>query len=61
VLRRENFFVLNWLLFNFLRVVIFRPAIGILRRRWEDNNKMDLRGIGCGGIWLRIETSGGLL
>jgi hypothetical protein len=32
--------------------------------RWVDNNKMELREIGCGGmdwmIWLRIGTSGGL-
>jgi len=26
-----------------------RP-MGRLRRRWEDNIKMDLQGVGCGGI-----------
>jgi hypothetical protein len=33
------------------------------RRRWEDNIKMDLQEVGCGGgwIWLRIGTGGGLL
>jgi hypothetical protein len=32
------------------------------RRRWEDNNKLDLREIGWSGlIWLRIGTSEGLL
>jgi len=34
------------------------------RRRREDNNKMDLQEVGCGGawaglIWLRIGTGGG--
>jgi len=34
------------------------------RRRWEDNIKMDLQEVGCGGtdwIWLRIGTGGGHL
>jgi hypothetical protein len=32
------------------------------RRRWEDNIKMDNRGIGWAGfIWLRTGTSGGVL
>jgi hypothetical protein len=35
------------------------------RVRWEDNIKMDVRGVGCGAwsgsIWLRIWTGGGLL
>jgi hypothetical protein len=33
------------------------------RRIWEDNIKMDLQEVGCGGMiglgWLRIETGGG--
>jgi hypothetical protein len=41
-----------------------RP-LGRLRRRWEDDIKMDLNEIGfgvwIGFIWLRTETSGGLL
>jgi hypothetical protein len=40
-----------------------RP-LRIPRRRWVDNNKMDLRKIEmgwCGLMWLRIGTSGGLL
>jgi len=39
-----------------------KRQIGRLRRRWEDNIRMDLNEIvweGC--IWLRIGTSGGLL
>jgi hypothetical protein len=40
-----------------------RP-LGRPRRRWEDNIKVDLQEIGCGGmdwmIWLRIETDSGL-
>jgi hypothetical protein len=41
-----------------------RRLLGRRRRRWVNNNKMDLkrdrmRWIGL--IWLRIETSGGLL
>ena len=39
-----------------------RP-LGRLRRRWEDNIKMDLQEVGCGGVrtgssWLRIGTDG---
>jgi hypothetical protein len=26
-----------------------RRPLGRLRRRWEDNTKMDLREVGCGG------------
>jgi hypothetical protein len=38
-----------------------RP-IGRPRRRWQDNIKMDLKGIGWEGVdRLRIETGGGLL
>jgi hypothetical protein len=37
-------------------------ALGRLRRRWEDNIKMDLQEVGCGvwiGLrWFRIETGG---
>jgi hypothetical protein len=30
------------------------------RHRWEDNIKMDLQEVGCGGMdWFRIETGGG--
>jgi hypothetical protein len=39
--------------------------LGRPRRRWEDNIKMDLQGVGLGtwtgSIWLRIETGGGHL
>jgi hypothetical protein len=34
------------------------------RRRWEDNIKMDLQEVECGGIgssWLRVGTGGGHL
>jgi hypothetical protein len=41
-----------------------RP-LGRPRHRWEDNIKMDLRGVGwgawTGSIWLRIGTGGELL
>jgi hypothetical protein len=41
-----------------------RP-LGRLRRRWEDNIKMDLRKVGCGGAdWIdlaQVGTGGGLL
>jgi hypothetical protein len=41
-----------------------RPPGGPMRR-WEDNIKRDLQGVGCGlwnGLsWLRIETDGGHL
>jgi hypothetical protein len=39
-----------------------RP-LGRPRRRWDDNIKMDLQEMGCGGMagsmWLRIGTAGG--
>jgi hypothetical protein len=42
-----------------------RRPLGRLRRRWEDNIKMDLREVGMGAwtgsAWLRIGTGGGLL
>jgi hypothetical protein len=39
-----------------------RKPLGRPRRRWEDNVKIDLRWGGIDGfIWLRIETSGGLM
>jgi hypothetical protein len=39
-----------------------RP-LGRPRHRWEDNIKMDLEEVGWGHglVWLRIQTSGGLL
>jgi hypothetical protein len=39
-----------------------RP-LGRLRRRWEDNNRMELQEVGVwtGLGWLRIETGGGHL
>jgi hypothetical protein len=38
-----------------------RP-LGRARRRWEDNIKMAIQEVGCGGLtWLRIGTGGGLL
>jgi hypothetical protein len=42
-----------------------KRALGRLRRRWEDNIKMDVQEIELGLwtalIWLQIGTSGGLL
>jgi hypothetical protein len=42
-----------------------KSPLGISRRRWEDNIKMDLQEVGCGAgtgsIWLRIWTGGGHL
>jgi hypothetical protein len=42
-----------------------RRSLGRPRRRWEDNIKMDLQGVGWGAwtglMWLRIGTGGGLL
>jgi hypothetical protein len=56
---------------NAYRILVGKPegsrSLGRPRCRWADNIKMDLREIGCDGmgwtglIWLRIETSGGLL
>jgi hypothetical protein len=54
---------------NAYRILVGKPEgkrpLGRPRRRWVDNNKMDLIEIGWDGwtesIWLRIETSGGLL
>jgi hypothetical protein len=48
------------------RVLVGKPEgrrpLGIPRRNWEDNIKMDLQEVGCGGmtglIWFRIGTGG---
>jgi len=44
--------------------VVYRVLVGKLegkrtltrpRRRWEDNNKMDLKEVGCGGMdWIEL-------
>jgi hypothetical protein len=48
---------------NAYRILLGKPEgkrpLGRPKRRWVDNIKMDLRGIGW--IWLTIGTSGGLL
>jgi len=51
------------------RVLVGKPErnrpLGIPRRRWKDNIKMDLQEVGCGvwtgSSWLRIGTGGGHL
>jgi hypothetical protein len=53
-------------LFHAYKVLVAREPEGkrplrIPRRRWEDNNKMDLKQIRCKDSRLRTETSGGLL
>ena len=40
------------------RVLVVKPEgkrpFGRLRRRWEDNIKMDLREVGGGGDWMEL-------
>jgi hypothetical protein len=48
------------------RVLVGKPEgkrpLGRPRHRWEDNIRMDLQEVGCGGLdWLRIGTGGGHL
>ena len=47
------------------RVLVGKRPLGRLRRRWEDNIKMDLQEVGgdcgTGWSWLRIGTGGGHL
>ena len=49
------------------KVLVGKPEgkrpLGIPRRRWEDNTKMDLEEgvVGTGWSWLRIGTGGGRL
>jgi len=32
-----------------------KKPLGIPRRRWEDNTKMDLQEVGCGGVdWIDL-------
>jgi hypothetical protein len=41
-----------------------KKTVGRLRRRWEDNIRMDVRGVGNLWTvfnWLRIGTNGGIL
>jgi len=59
----------SYVLHNIYRVLVGKPEgkrpVGRPRRRWEDNNKMDLQEVGCGvwtgWSWLRIGTGGGRL
>ena len=44
------------------RVLVGKPegkrSLGRPRRRWEDNIKMDLQEVGCGGMgWIELECS----
>ena len=44
---------------NIYRVLVRKPQgkrpLEIPRRRWEDNNKMDLQELGCGGMdWIEL-------
>jgi hypothetical protein len=50
------------------RVLVGKPKgnrpLGIPGHKWNDNIKMDLQEVGCGGmdrIWLRVWTGGGNL
>jgi hypothetical protein len=51
------------------KVLVGKPEgkrpLGRPRRRWEDNIKMDLQEVGCGGInwtiWIRTGKGGGHL
>ena len=48
------------------RVLVGKPGgkrpFGRPRCRWEDDFKMDLQEVGCGGMdWFKIETGGGHL
>ena len=41
------------------RVLVGKPEgkrpLGLPRRRWEGNNKMDLQEVGCGGVeWIEL-------
>ena len=44
------------------RVLVVKPEgkrpLGRSRRRWEDNNKMDLREVGGGGDWMELAQEG---
>jgi len=44
---------------NVYRILVGKPKgkrpLGRPRRRWEDNSKMDLQEVGCGGVdWIRL-------
>jgi hypothetical protein len=62
---------MRWRVEVYTGILVGKPegkrSLGRLRRRWEDNIKMDLQEMGCGeGVWsgsswLRIGTGGGLL
>jgi hypothetical protein len=58
--RVNKFSVPNFILknpFGGSRIVYLRTdgSLGIPRRRWEDNIKMDLQEVGCGGMdWIGL-------
>ena len=45
---------------DFVVTLEVKRPLGTSRRKWDDNIKMDLQEVGCGGwiglIWLRIGT-----
>jgi hypothetical protein len=46
-------------MFNFIKPEGKRP-LGRPRRRWEDNIKMDLKEVGCGGMdWIKLARDRG--
>jgi len=53
--------IANFVYFNHLTEG--KRPLGIPRRRWKDNIKMELQKVGAwtGSIWLRIGTGGGHL
>ena len=51
---------------NFCNKYVKERSLGRDRHRWEDNIKVDLQEVECGGVWtglswLRIGTGGGHL
>jgi hypothetical protein len=52
----------EWHSWFVIAVVVWMRPLGRPRHRWEDNIKIDLQEVGCGGVdWLRIGTGGGHL
>ena len=45
----------TWNVRSLFRAVSLKRPLGRSRRRWEDNIKMDLQELGCGGMdWVEL-------
>jgi len=53
-IRERSRFKFSYIIIIIIIIIIIRPLEG-LRRRWEDNIRMNLQEVGCGGMdWIEL-------